>query len=73
MASNGDKNGRYIVQTLLNEYDDNQTGYDLKSESFVNMFDKGIIDSYNVVKVALEDACSVGKLWCVEIDVFNCF
>jgi len=62
MASNGDKNGRYIVQTLLNEYDDNQTGYDLKSESFVNMFDKGIIDSYNVVKVALEDACSVGGL-----------
>ena len=33
MASNGDINGKYIVQTLLNEYDDNQTGYDLKSST----------------------------------------
>jgi len=62
MAANGDVNGKYIVQTLLNQYDDNQTGFDLKSEKFVNMFEKGIIDSFNVVKIALEDACSVGGL-----------
>ena len=39
--------------------DSNGTGYDLKTEEFVDMIDKGIIDPTKVTRTALENAVSV--------------
>ena len=73
LGANGDINGRYIAETILTKYDDNVTGYDLNTsnlkkiwriynllDQYVDMFEIGVVDSFNVVKTALDDACSVG-------------
>ncbi len=47
-----------IKKTIL-ESEDNWTGYDLKTESFVNMLDSKIIDPLKVCQNALNNATSV--------------
>jgi len=72
MAKNGEQNGKLIIDTLLEKYNDNVTGYNFKTstlslrslltlDKFVNMFEDGVIDSFKVVKTVLEDACAIGK------------
>ena len=38
------------------------TGYDIKSQQMCDMMDRGIYDSYNVVKVILEDSVSLAGM-----------
>jgi chaperonin GroEL len=54
-----------VVKSAIASYSkkaDMTVGYDVRSESVVNMFDKGIIDPAKVTRVALENAVSVASM-----------
>lgn len=52
--------------------EDENVGFDVKKETFVNMFDEGIIDPVKVTKSALKNACSVaGTLLTTECVITN--
>ena len=48
-----------LINGLNSSTSDNWTGYDLKTDSFVNMKDAGIIDPAKVTRTAIENAASV--------------
>ena len=48
-----------ISQSLINSGNDLWAGYNLKTESVVNMKEAGIIDPAKVTRTALENAASV--------------
>lgn len=55
---NGDKSVDYIIEMIKNN-DDWDYGYDVRSEEYVNMIEKGIIDPQKVTATALSNAVSV--------------
>lgn len=61
IAENAGVDGSLVVSTLLTESDVNK-GYDAVNDTFVDMFEAGIIDPTKVVKTALSDAASVAAL-----------
>jgi len=50
---------RFIIDILSSEY---SYGYDVASESIVNLFDKGVIDPVKVTRCALQNAASIAGL-----------
>jgi chaperonin GroEL len=61
IASNAGKEGAVIVEKII-EKADSAFGYDAQNDTYVNMFDAGIIDPTRVVRVAITDAASVAGL-----------
>jgi chaperonin GroEL len=53
--------GAGIVEKIK-DADNFFTGYDVKNEVICDMMDSGIYDSYNVIKVILEDAISLAGM-----------
>jgi chaperonin GroEL len=49
-----------IVNTLQEQ--DFETGYDAFDETFVNMYDKGIIDPAKVTRTTLQNASSIASM-----------
>jgi chaperonin GroEL len=60
IVENGGKNGALIVNTLQEQ--DFETGYDAFDETFVNMYDKGIIDPAKVTRTTLQNASSIASM-----------
>ena len=46
----------------IKEKGDFFTGFDIKKEEICDMMDQGIYDSYNVIKVILEDSISLAGM-----------
>ncbi len=61
IAENAGADGSIIIGKLL-EGKSNSRGYDAQEGRYTNMFQAGIIDPTKVVRVALQDAASVGGL-----------
>jgi chaperonin GroEL len=61
IAENAGVDGAVVVGKLIERHDID-FGFDAQSESYVNMFDAGIIDPTKVVRTALQDAASVAGL-----------
>lgn len=61
IAENAGKEGSIIVQKVL-EMKKFEEGYDAASESYVNMFEKGIVDPTKVVRCTIQFAASVASL-----------
>lgn len=57
ILNNAGLSGNSIVEQLLHEPQD--TGYDIDTEQYLNMYDSGIIDPVKVTRLALETAASV--------------
>jgi len=53
--------GASIIEKIMDS-EDFFTGYDVKNEIVCDMMDSGIYDSYNVIKVILEDAISLAGM-----------
>jgi chaperonin GroEL len=51
--------GRVSLDPNTEAYDNTWNGYDLKSETFVNMEEKGILDPTKVARLAVENAAAV--------------
>ena len=65
IAENAGKNGAVIIQNVRAEQilkDDKNIGYDVLTESYVNMLDAGIIDPAKVTRGALENAASIAAM-----------
>lgn len=65
IAENAGKNGDVIIQNVRAEQDkkaDKNIGYDVLSESYVNMLSAGIIDPAKVTRGALENAASIAAM-----------
>jgi len=60
IAENGGKNGALILDLLLEQ--DFETGYDAFDETFVNMYEKGIIDPAKVTRTTLQNASSIASM-----------
>lgn len=60
IVENGGKNGALVVNTLQEQ--DFETGYDAFDETFVNMYDKGIIDPAKVTRTTLQNASSIASM-----------
>ncbi len=61
ISENAGVEGSIVVSKIIAEKDQN-IGFDAQTETYVNMFDKGIIDPTKVVRVALIDASSIAGL-----------
>ena len=61
IAENSGVDGSIVVGKLTDE-DDDAIGFDAQNETYVDMFDAGIIDPAKVVRAALQDAASVAGL-----------
>ena len=61
IAENSGVDGSIVVGKLSEESDDT-VGFDAQNETYVNMFDAGIVDPAKVVRAALQDAASVAGL-----------
>ncbi|MGW8317761.1 MAG: chaperonin GroEL [Candidatus Promineifilaceae bacterium] len=65
IAENAGKNGDVIIQNVRAEQDkkgDKNIGYDVLTESYVNMIKAGIIDPAKVTRGALENAASIAAM-----------
>lgn len=51
-----------VVAGKIIDADSSSFGFDAQTESFVDMFEAGIVDPTKVVRIALEDAASIGGL-----------
>ena len=60
IAENGGKNGALIIDLLQEQ--DFEMGYDAFDETFVNMYDKGIIDPAKVTRTTLQNASSIAGM-----------
>ena len=60
IVENGGKNGALVVNTLQEQ--DFETGYDAFDETFVNMYEKGIIDPAKVTRTTLQNASSIASM-----------
>ena len=61
-----------IEESIIENFDNDWYGYNPRTEEFVNMFDKGIIDPTKVTRLALENASSVaGTMLLTEAVVSN--
>lgn len=58
ILQNGDKPVDYIIEMIKNNRDWNY-GYDVRTESYVDMIDEGIIDPQKVTATAISNAVSV--------------
>ena len=58
ILKNGDKPVDYIIEMIKNN-SNWEYGYDVRTESYVNMIDKGIIDPQKVTATAISNAVSV--------------
>ena len=61
IAENSGVDGSIVVGKL-SEAKDSNTGFDAQNETYVDMFDAGIVDPAKVVRAALQDAASVAGL-----------
>jgi chaperonin GroEL len=61
LIDNSGQNGAFYLHKLLQE-EDLWTGYSLKSDSFVNMLEEGIIDSQKNIIGLLNDSASIGSI-----------
>jgi len=61
IAENSGHEGSIVVNKILDSKSET-FGFDAQSESYVEMFDKGIVDPAKVVRAALQDAASVASL-----------
>ena len=61
IAENSGVDGSIVVGKLTEAKGAN-TGFDAQNETYVNMFDAGIVDPAKVVRAALQDAASVAGL-----------
>lgn len=61
IVENSGEDGRLVVRDVQAS-EDPTTGYDAANLTFVNMFERGIVDPTKVVRVALQNACSVAGL-----------
>ena len=61
IAENSGVDGSIVVGKLTDAEDSN-TGFDAQNETYVDMFDAGIVDPAKVVRAALQDAASVAGL-----------
>lgn len=61
IVQNSGYEGSVVVQKLINDQDLTQ-GYDAYNDTYVNMFERGIIDPTKVVRTALVDAASIASL-----------
>jgi chaperonin GroEL len=57
LAENTGNRGTVVVQDIIDKGGD--MGYDARTDGFVDMFDKGIIDPVKVTRLALQNASSV--------------
>jgi chaperonin GroEL len=65
IAENAGKNGDVIIQNVRAEQEkagDKNIGYDVLSETYVNMIKAGIIDPAKVTRGALENAASIASM-----------
>ena len=65
IAQNAGKNGDVIIQNVRAEQEktgDKNVGYDVLTESYVNMLKAGIIDPAKVTRGALENAASIAAM-----------
>jgi chaperonin GroEL len=65
IAENAGKNGDVIIQNVRaaqEDSSDNNIGYDVLVEDYVNMIDSGIIDPAKVTRGALENAASIAAM-----------
>ncbi len=65
IAENAGKNGDVIIQNVRAAQEkekNNNIGYDVLSEDYVDMIDKGIIDPAKVTRGALENAASIAAM-----------
>lgn len=62
IVDNSGRSGRFVVEELLQNYDDPWIGYDVNREQFGDMASLGVIDSLHNLKNALIDACSIGSM-----------
>ena len=60
IAENGGKNGALIIDLLQEQ--DFEMGYDAFDETFVNMYEKGIIDPAKVTRTTLQNASSIASM-----------
>lgn len=61
LMANGGENNDFINKTVTELSDsDGKTGYEMMSGKVVNLVDNGIIDPAKVVRLALENAVSIG-------------
>ncbi len=61
IAANAGVDGGIVVEEILSQTS-KTTGYDASKDTYVDMFDAGIIDPAKVVRVALQNAASVAGL-----------
>jgi chaperonin GroEL len=62
----------YPFEHFLSNQTSHWIGYDLKSESFLNLKDKGVIDPTKVVRLALENAAAVaGTILITETVIYE--
>ena len=50
----------FAINTLINS--DKNIGYNIKTDSFENLFESGVIDPFKVTRCALQNAASVAGL-----------
>ena len=74
ILSNADMSTDYIIEMIKNNPDWTY-GYDVRSETYVNMIDKGIIDPQKVTSTAIKNAVSVCNsllsVGCVVLNMEN--
>ena len=64
--------GKTALDPNTDVYDNTWRGYDLKTETFVNMLDAGILDPTKVVRLAIENASSVaGTILTTETVIYE--
>jgi chaperonin GroEL len=64
--------GRVSLDSNTDVYNNTWIGYDLKSETFVDMEDKGILDPTKVTRLAIENAAAVaGTILTTETVVYE--
>ena len=65
IAENAGKNGDVIIQNVRArqaDKKDNNIGYDVLTDEYVNMIKRGIIDPAKVTRGALENAASIAAM-----------
>jgi len=60
IAENARFSGDVIINTVKNS--EHNIGWDAKNNEFIDLFNAGIIDSYKVLRLALENAVSVSSM-----------
>jgi chaperonin GroEL len=62
IANNSGLEGSVVLHTVAN-YNSPVMGYDAKNDTYVNMYDAGIIDPTKANRVALENAASIATMF----------